>query len=968
MCDLNIRTSKGQEKRATRQAAIIRLVLVLVIASPTPIWAQSTGQIIGRVVDSETREPIAAAEVGLAGAEARTLTSERGDFALTALPTGEVTLQVQRLGYRTATLTVLVRAGRTNQVTVRLTPTPLEVAGVAAEVERVRLIEPEVTVSHTVTLGRDVKELPVDVVEEVVELTTGVSDGHFRGGRIGQETYLIDGLEVKNQFGGSTNGQALEVSPYALEEIEVVTGGTRPAYGSALSGSVSYVTRRGNPDRWEGRAAVSSDSWLPDDVYRGFSSLGLTVDGPLAFLGSSTLFADILAQGMIDADPRARGLTCLEPEDSDAELADAISSLASDPATRHLYCPYSAARLPYQRGDRLIGFLRFDQPLSTSANLTLSFLYNRRQAELFTPTFKYNPDFQQGQRTKGYLTTLTLDWARNEIGRSYRVTARAAGLRLDRHLGALDPWTFDGRARVAGFGLQDFRFLGEEFIRQPIERQLESGAAVPGYLQPRGTIGSPFGPAAEGIFFTEGTPDLAAWNRTDFIGGDLQGSVLTTRGDALRAGGSLRFYRVENYERVLAYLPGSSPSYARFYPTTANGWLELSLLAADNITAQLGLRYEGFKSGLVFQQDRADVLSPVIDTRWRSLLMPRLGVAIPVPKTNDRTMFWFNYGKIAQPPDFRFFLDSTIGDSLRADIRRQGNPSLAFEEGSAYELGLRHLLTDELAITFVAFTKELTSLVTSSLSFANTAANQFTTGDFGSVRGLELTLRGRWPAVRARAGYALLEARGVTSSPFEQLDPELADQRLEFPLAFDRRHTIDLALLAGQAAGATNWRLGMALTGAIRSGYPLDRRLTVETLPGDPVIGSQRLPWTGFADLRLSYELGSLGLCDHCGWRVLLDIRNVTNRDNVVALRRDTGSLAPRLGDLESVAVERSSGFEPIPLESPRYSELTDLDRNGVITLSEFERTRFAAALDASDPSLYFGESLQVRFGMEFAF
>jgi hypothetical protein len=956
--------SRRFTQRQGSRLAWAALTLVL-LGHPGEAGAQTTGQIIGRITDAVTKEPIATAEVRIDRLQLGALTSERGDFIIASVPTGEYELVIQLLGYRTVTTTILVRAGRTIPVNLELTPAPVEVEGVTAEVERVRLVDPEATVSQEIILGRDLLELPIDNTEQVIELTTGVTEGHFRGGRVGQETYRIDGLEVRDQFSASGTIGGIEVSPYALSEIEVVTGGTRPEYGSAISGAVSYVTRRGNPERWEGRAEVSSDGWLPDDAYRGFSSLSASLGGPLGFGDRATIFADVLAQGFGDSDPRARGLTCLQPGDGDDQLAGAIGALNT--AAPQLYCPYTASRLPYQRGDRFIGLLRWDQPLATSTNLTLSFIYNRRQSELYTPEFKYNPEFQQGQRTKGYLATATLDWGKTVPGRAYHVIARAAAMRLDRYLGVVDPGTFSNRTRIAGFGFSDFEFLGEEFARSPIEAQLESGSPVPGYVQPGGVTGSPFGPAAEGLFFTQGTPGIAAWNRNDFLGGDLVGEVISARGHSLRGGGSLRFYQVENYERVLAYSPGSSPSYARFYPTTANAWAELSVLTVNDITAQIGVRYEGFESGLSFQQDRSNVFAPVLDTEWKSLLMPRIGVAIPIPTTENQTMVWFNFGKVAQPPDFRFFLDSTIGDSLRADIRRQGNPNLAFEQGVAYEFGMRHMFTEGLAFSAAVFLKELTNLVTSGLAFSGAAANQFTTGDFGNVQGLELTLHGRWPAVRLMAGYALMEAVGVGSGAFEVIDSTAADRRLEFPLAFDRRHSANLAVLFGRAAGAPNWKFGASLSGSVQSGYPLDRQLAAGDIAGDVEHRTARLPWTNWLNLRASYDFGGLGVCQ-CSWRVLLDARNILGTDNVIALRRDTGELAPRTSDLEDVAVELSPGFTPIPIESPRYSAQADLDRDGVISLQEFETARFAAALDASDPSLYFGQPFQLRLGLEIVF
>lgn len=961
----------GRRNRANR-GRLVTYALALALSTFSICstgLGQTTGQILGRVAEAETGAPVSGAEiiVRVAQREFRTLTTENGDFVLSGVPPGEHRVRVERLGFRPVLLNVLVRPNRATQLSVDMRPMPVEVEGITAELERLRLIEPDVTVSHEVVLQETLRTLPVDEVEEVVELTTGVSGGHFRGGRVGQETYQIDGLEVKNQVEAATQGPAIELSPSSLQEIEVVTGGFRADNGSALSGVVSYVTRRGSTERWQGRASLLTDHWAPDEIFRGFTGLSVSAGGPLPFLGeNTTLFTDLLAQGYIDGDPRARGLTCLEPGDGDPALPGLIDQLTSNPATAHLYCPFTESRLPYQRGDKLIGFARLDRPLGRGIDLKLTFLHNRRQQELYTPEFKYNPDFQLGQRTKAYLGTLTLGWSGHSGPRAYRVTARGAAMRLDRYLGTLDPLTFDSRERVAGFGLSDFRFLGEDFTRSPIEEQLLSAQPVPGHTRPGGTVGSPFGPAAQDIFFTEGTPDVAAWNRSDFVGGDLLGQILWTEGHSLRAGINTRFYRVESYERTLAFLPGSLPSFARFYPRTVNGYLETSLLAAHNITINAGVRLEAFQAGLSFQEDESNFLSPTIDTDWQTTIMPRLGTAVPIPGTDERTMFRFNYGLVAQPPDFRFFLDTTIGDSLRTDIRRQGNPNLTFEKGTSWEVSVSHLVSNAVSIQATAFLKELDNLVTSGLSFAGFSDNQFTTGDFGSVRGLELSLRALWPLLAVRAGYALQSAKGVTSTAFEDPGQVLENQREEFPLAFDRRHSGDLTVAFGQAAGAEEERWSATLTASVRSGFPLNRIITDPSQIDQGV--DERLPWTGLLNVRIGRAFGSLPFCSTCQWKLVADGRNVLGLDNVIALRRDTGELAPSTSDLRLVAGQVPEDFQAIPRESPLYSGQIDFDRNGLITADEMRTGRLAAALDRNDPSLFFGQARSFRLGVEIEF
>jgi len=70
--------------------------------------------------------------------------------------------------------------------------------------------------TREVITGEVLRELPVTRVGEAVEHSTGVSDGHFRGGQIGQEAYVIDGFAVKNQVESTTGGASIELAPTSL--------------------------------------------------------------------------------------------------------------------------------------------------------------------------------------------------------------------------------------------------------------------------------------------------------------------------------------------------------------------------------------------------------------------------------------------------------------------------------------------------------------------------------------------------------------------------------------------------------------------------------------------------------------------------------------------------------------------------------------------------------------------------------
>lgn len=953
---------------------IARLIAICGVAGalavPVRAAAQNAGSIFGWVVDASTGEALQDVLFAVEGTERCTSSAPDGRFILVAVPFGDQAVTVSLLGYTATTIEgVRVRPGQPARILVELEPEALELDEIRVEVERVRLVEPDVSATHELIQATELRELPIDEVSEALELAPGVSDGHFRGGRIGQEAYVVDGLEFKNQFEASSQGPALEHPSDALEEIEVVTGGLGARFGSALSGVVHYTTRRGDAERWRGAAAVRTDQWAPDQLFRGFTAFTASGGGPAPVLGQgSVVFASVLTQGMLDAEPRARGLTCLRPGDGDAELDALIERVTIDPATAGMACPYSAAAFPHQAGDKLLAFARVDRPIADGLALTTTLLHNRVQSGLYTSEFKYNPEYQLGQRTDGTLATTSLDWSRQGVGGGAHVTLRGSAMRLDRYLGVVDP---DARARrrtTAGFGPARLSFLGEEFVRSPVRDQLRSGAPVPGYAPPGGSVGSPFGPAAEGIFFTEGTPGIANWTRTEFVGADLFAELLSAAGHVLGAGAGTKLYRVESYERTRSFLAGSSPSYALFYPGSVSAFVDARLAAEDEITITLGARIDAFRAGLDYRHDRVDFLAPGTSAGWKIGFTPRVGVSGPVPGTDGQLAFRFNYSQVAQPPDFRFFLDTTLGDSLRTDIRRQGNPDLAFEKGTSMEFGVTHQVGERAGVSLVGFRKELNNLVTGSLRFAGFGKGQFTGGDFGTVRGAEMSVRARWPFLRLRLGYSLQKAVGVVSTA---LDPGIEDPdvlREEFPLAFDRRHSANLAVFAGRAAEEGERRWGVALATAAKSGYPLDRALLdpqrePEAGPPDLV---RFLPWIVQLDLRATMELGTLPGCSDCRWRVVVDGRNLLDRDNVLALRRDTGTVAPPAAQVLALAQGGPGGS--IPRESPRYSALADLDGNGRVTDLEYRTVRLAAALDRLDPSLFYDEPLQLRLGVEVGF
>lgn len=185
----------------TRTGFRILIAGALLPGAASPARAQATGRILGTVSDAVSREPIPAARVFLPNERFQTLTSDRGLFVLAGVPAGEHTVRVERLGYRPVVIeAVAVRAGRATELRIEIQRVAVPVEDLTVEAERGPLMDPDVSATRELVLGRELLELPIDAVEEAIEPTPGVSDGHFRGNRVGQETYAIDGLDIKNPF------------------------------------------------------------------------------------------------------------------------------------------------------------------------------------------------------------------------------------------------------------------------------------------------------------------------------------------------------------------------------------------------------------------------------------------------------------------------------------------------------------------------------------------------------------------------------------------------------------------------------------------------------------------------------------------------------------------------------------------------------------------------------------------------
>jgi len=152
----------------------------------------------------------------------------------------------------------------------------------------------------------------------------------------------------------------------------------------------------------------------------------------------------------------------------------------------------------------------------------------------------------------------------------------------------------------------------------------------------------------------------------------------------------------------------------------------------------------------------------------------------------------------------------------------------------------------------------------------------------------------------------------------------------------------------------------------VLSGLPYS---LTDTLNTDSIVGlpnGQRLPWQSTVDLlvrrpvRLGRTLGG----------IYLDMRNLLNQRNVVAVRRDTGEPQPNDAAIARLAEAGYAAHpETIPYDSSSYRRNADLNGDGMIAgREELFPMYVSAARDYSQPLFAYGPPRLVRLGVELFF
>jgi hypothetical protein len=225
--------------------ALALLLAVVPIHAQQPVTRDTAGIIAGRVVDATTSEPRAGTGVAIVGTSRGAIADAAGRFVIPSVSPGNAVIRSRLLGFKTLEQTLIVRAGDTTRVELRLEPEATVLGAVRTEA---RLNERDVyqsrpsvgTVQITAHAAEGVPRFGEADIIRVVQLLPGVearndfSTGlNVRGGESDQNLILLDGYPIYNPF--HLGGLFSTFIDPTVRDVTLMTGGFPARYGGRLS-------------------------------------------------------------------------------------------------------------------------------------------------------------------------------------------------------------------------------------------------------------------------------------------------------------------------------------------------------------------------------------------------------------------------------------------------------------------------------------------------------------------------------------------------------------------------------------------------------------------------------------------------------------------------------------------------------------------------------------------------------------
>ncbi len=260
------------------------LILVLFFLTCTFSFGQSTlkGTIKGKVIDTETKQPLIGVNIFITETGSGTTTDESGLYEFSKIGIGNYSIVFSYIGYQKNTTTdVIVRTERITYVNVEMKPVSINIkdvevtAGYFNNTESQKLSAVSFSseeIRRAPGSGGDVSRI-IFGLPSLAKINDTKNSLIVRGGSPVENGFFLDNIEIPNinhfPVQGSTEGPIGIINVDLIDNVNFYSGGFASNYGDKLSSVMELKYREGNRTTYDVQADLS---------LQGF---GGVVEGPI---------------------------------------------------------------------------------------------------------------------------------------------------------------------------------------------------------------------------------------------------------------------------------------------------------------------------------------------------------------------------------------------------------------------------------------------------------------------------------------------------------------------------------------------------------------------------------------------------------------------------------------------------------------------------------------------------------------
>ena len=787
------------------------IVVLLILLNATILFSQTTGKIAGSVIDKETKEALPGANVFIAGTQIGAATDANGKFYIINVPPGSYTLNVLMIGYTKYQIEKLrVSVNRTTNINAELESTIIEGETIVVQADKITIKKDQTSSVRNVSSDQ-IELLPVENIKSIVNLQAGVTNGHFRGGRRNEVSFMIDGIQVVEAFGGENN--AVEVEAEVVEELEIITGTFNAEYGRAMSGIVNAVTKEGS-DKFHGSFLSSYANYYTahNDIFIGLDNSEIDRKKDNKFQLSGPVWKDklnfLVNFRFQDNKEYLNGIHRFNVEDySDFSQSDP-ELWYSEHSGSDNFVP-----LNYSKLNSFMG--KLSSKLFNNLRMSLLMTRNDEEWRDYDHSFKYNPNgmginhrkadmyaFQLNHMlSKTLFYDLKLSFVNNYYGWYVFKDPEDPRYVHDTYFNNNGPGFYTGGQQKD----HTRRTIKDYNAKFDITWQMNNKHLF-----------------KTGILITSHDIDHQ-WH-------SIQNAYKTREEDE-----NAFYYDYEREKIVFPYYeaivyPDSSiyTDAYRVNPFEFSTYLQ-DKMEFDQMVVNLGLRFDYFDPNTTYPSQRRnpanqldfssfpEKMSEYPDTDPQYQFSPRLGLSYQLGNT---AVLHFSYGHFFQmPPMYALYQNHSLRVAPNDYTTTMGNSQLEAQKTVQYEVGLWQELMPNMGLEVVVFYRDIYNLLSTKIisTFNQIEYGLYTNKDYGNAKGLELKFDYNVGGFSTNVNYTLQYTRGNADNPTQTFN-RAGDSKdpipTLIPMSWDQRHTFNIT------TGYYNKRFGVTLTAYYNSGNP----------------------------------------------------------------------------------------------------------------------------------------------------